>query len=412
MILSRRRFLPRLIIFLMFLIGPVAVIGGRGFVPLLVIMGLVGTYYCFAERNLAGVLDREILLLLAIFVVLGVVSGFWAPVAFRAVGLTLKIALLSILGLLAFRALNGLEPKDIERAELALLAGVGGGFLIIAAAYAYTLATGLPLWGEESGDPLTYLSTGEASMGLVAWPVAAIIFRRWGVKAAVVFFLAVGVIFTFLSFFAVLLGLVVGAVMGGVTVLTKSRALAPIGILVAALVLLAPLIIMLTPNADILYEKFSFVWPSGVHRFYIWQFVTERIGENPFFGWGMDSSRFIPGGHDRIQWHGQNSWMGELLPLHPHNAALQVWLELGFAGALVMAVFVCKLFIRRSRLPKETLKNGFYAGAAGTYLTMGAFSYGIWQNWWVALGWLVPAIIGAVMGGDGTGMKAGEGPIS
>ncbi len=394
-------------IFIMFLIGPVAAVGGVGLVPVLVIMGLVGVYYCFAERNLTGVMDREILVLLAMFVALGMVSGFWAPVASRAVSLPPKIALLSILGLLAFRSLNDMEPKDLENAELALIAGVGGGFLIVAGAYAYTLATGQPLWGSESGNPLTYLSTGQASLGLVAWPVAAIIFKRWGVKTAVVFFFAVVALFVFLSFFAVLLGLAVGAAMLVVTVLTKSRALASIGVLIAVLVLFAPVIIWLTPDADILYEKFSFVWPSGVHRFYIWQFVTERISENPFFGWGMDSSRFIPGGHDRIQWHGQNAWMGELLPLHPHNAALQVWLELGFAGALLMAAFVCKLFIRRSRLPGETLKNGFYAAAAGTYLTMGAFSYGIWQNWWVALGWLVPAIIGSVLGKDGTGMKAG-----
>ena len=406
MVLRRQRFLPRLVIFTMFLIGPVAAIGGIGLVPVLVIMGLAGAYYCLAERNLAAALDREILILLAMFVVLGVVSGLWAPVALRAVSLPLKIALLSILGLLAFRSLNSLDPKDLERAELALVAGVGGGFLIVAGAYAYTLTTGRPLWGSESGNSMTYLSTGQAALGLVAWPVSAIVFKRWGVKAAVAFFFAVVVIFSFLSFFAVLLGLAVGAAMLVATVLTKSRVLAPIGVLVAVLVLLAPVIIMLTPNADILYEKFSFVWPSGVHRFYIWQFVTERIGENPFFGWGMDSSRFIPGGHDRIQWRGQNAWMGELLPLHPHNAALQVWLELGFAGALLMAVFVCKLFIRRSRLPGETLKNGFYAAAAGTYLTMGAFSYGIWQNWWVALGWLVPAIIGAVLGEDVTDTKA------
>ena len=71
---------------------------------------------------------------------------------------------------------------------------------------------------------------------------------------------------------------------------------------------------------------------SAGHRLLIWSFVGERIAERPLLGWGLDASRAIPGGKEEIR-PGLTR-----LPLHPHNAALQVWLELGMPGALLAAL--------------------------------------------------------------------------
>jgi O-antigen ligase len=67
---------------------------------------------------------------------------------------------------------------------------------------------------------------------------------------------------------------------------------------------------------------------------------------------------------------------------HPHNAALQIWVELGFIGAaLAAAVLACVLRglydLPLAKLaPRLTLLTG---GAA-----IALVGHGAWQGWWAA----------------------------
>lgn len=126
------------------------------------------------------------------------------------------------------------------------------------------------------------------------------------------------------------------------------------------------------------FEESRLSDPDGVagsfgHRYYIWRFATDRALERPFAGWGYDSSRSIPGGHETFA-------IGkEMMPLHPHNGVLQLWLELGIPGLLIAAGILWLLF----RHP--------FGGAGERYvkpLTLLAIivsssaTYGLWQSWW------------------------------
>ena len=114
------------------------------------------------------------------------------------------------------------------------------------------------------------------------------------------------------------------------------------------------------------------------HRLLIWDFAGERIAERPLLGWGLDSSRAIPGGKELIR-PGQRR-----LPLHPHDAALQVWLELGLPGAVLFALLLGWLWLRLARRrgrasiaaavgrqPRRRLARSLSAG------------WGVWQEWWL-----------------------------
>jgi O-antigen ligase len=118
---------------------------------------------------------------------------------------------------------------------------------------------------------------------------------------------------------------------------------------------------------------------SGGHRLLIWGFTGDRIREKPILGWGLDAARSIPGGKVEIR-PGQ-SW----LSLHPHDAALQVWLELGAPGAVLFAMFVSLMWLRLD----STNTRRAYAAAAGGSLTAAlivAFAgWGIWQEWWLSM---------------------------
>jgi len=103
----------------------------------------------------------------------------------------------------------------------------------------------------------------------------------------------------------------------------------------------------------------------------IWKVVIGQIEQHPLRGWGLDSSRLLP----------------KPVSLHPHDAALQLWLELGAVGVMLTAVFWVWLLwslIKVQARDRSLAAAG--AAMAGVYLTIGALSFGVWQEWWLALG--------------------------
>ncbi|WP_371329180.1 O-antigen ligase family protein, partial [Roseomonas sp. TAS13] len=174
------------------------------------------------------------------------------------------------------------------------------------------------------------------------------------------------------------------------------RTLAAAG--VAAVVLLAPMATALLARPEVA----AHLPLSAVHRVLIWDFARSRAAERPWLGWGMESSRAIPGGRDnfptenlaRLGMTGPEARAFfdrpgvEALPLHPHNAPLQLRLELGWPGLLLCAGIWAALAFRAP----GPLALGVLASALVTFL----FSYGAWQPWWVASQALAVAMVSAL----------------
>lgn len=155
-----------------------------------------------------------------------------------------------------------------------------------------------------------------------------------------------------------------------------------------AAVMLAPLIV--TAIADPGVASLPSSW---LHRLAIWDFVAARIAESPWIGWGFDASKHLPGGAEPIVIGGIETVP---LPSHPHNGSLQIWVELGAPGALLLAaVFAGAAWaIRAPGLPRTDIA----ARAAGlaAFFVMFSLSYGAWQNWWMALAALIAALFVAL----------------
>ena len=102
-----------------------------------------------------------------------------------------------------------------------------------------------------------------------------------------------------------------------------------------------------------------------------WSHAVDWIRAQPFKGWGLDASRsFAPG-----------------IRLHPHNAPLQVWMELGVVGAVLAAAFWGVTLAGLAR-PRARLAIGGAAASASVYLLFGV-NFGVWQEWWLGLGALI-----------------------
>ena len=87
------------------------------------------------------------------------------------------------------------------------------------------------------------------------------------------------------------------------------------------------------------------------------------------------------------------------LPLHPHNAALQWWVELGAIGAVLGAAvaLLATGALRRIPDPRSAATGVALLASAAT---VGCMSFGVWQSWWIAALALAAAFHVAATRGD------------
>ena len=228
-----------------------------------------------------------------------------------------------------------------------------------------------------SGKPLTPdIAKRDAARGcyavaLLFWPAALFTWRRTPAAVPIV----IGVLIAVSS---VALGVDAPAAAMGLSLLVFAgvRLNARVGAWACAVgavvyVLAAPLVFLRHGGAappDLPSDVGKLSWHV---RLDIWRFASTLIARRPVLGYGLDSSRaFEPS-----------------IPMHPHDAALQLWLELGVPGALLGALFFGWLFYKVARLARQDPTWAAAACATGSvYLLIGAISFGVWQEWWLALG--------------------------
>jgi O-antigen ligase len=390
-------------------IGPtLSIFAYKGLAPLFFAVAVVelGLFW-HAHRRLPRP-PTGIGLLLGAFVLWGMLGSTWSLDAEASWATAGKLAALTVFGLPLLSALRSLESA---RRRLVMQAALGG------------LVAGLALLAIEAffGMPITHaiystlhlshavflsmLNPAATALVLLAAVMAGDLLAhgRFGSALCVG---AAAIVLAILSqsmaagLAGVAAALIFAVVYWGGTV--AARALAAI---VAGAILAAPLL-----PSRVLGPAKEFHWPTDAipsvyQRIAIWQFAEARIDERPVLGWGLDAARRIPGGHDGIKaesLHVQDPAMRERvakyfssgnieqMPLHPHNAALQIWLEAGGVGAALAAAFVfVALSATARRWPiNRSATAGAFAFAMSALLIAG-LSYGIWQTWWLATLWLV-----------------------
>lgn len=288
------------------------------------------------------------------------------------------VYLLAAATLLATTA-TALPPADKALAGRALVAGMALAAILVVVETA-TGGAVKALVGNKS-DPVMALKAGSTILVMLLWPALAILADSDRRLAAAVLAAAIVLPLAFLDGRAALLA----AVTGGAAFLLALAARRTTAVLLAATaaigILAAPFLVL-----HLVYPLFGgfaaddAVLPfSGQHRLEIWRFAAERILERPFAGWGLNVARVFPGG-ERILDPASGAMQ---MPLHPHNAALQWWLELGLPGAAAGAVAVVLFAAAALRLPGRAAPAAALGQiAAGLVIAM--LSYGAWQSWWLA----------------------------
>jgi O-antigen ligase len=235
-------------------------------------------------------------------------------------------------------------------------------------------------WKDESLILSSY-NRGATMVALLVWP-ATLLLYRWRRGAAVLFWIgALALLQTLLSGAAVL-----AILAGGVVFLLAWIAprILPImlAVLVSAYLLTSPLISATLADRDSVMRYENDLPRSTYHRLLVWSFAAERILERPILGWGFGSSRKLPGGNEMVDTSEQ------AMPLHPHNGALQLWLELGVVGAFLATLLAVTLLLAIRRAPLR-IDNAASLGFFTSTFVILCISYGLWQSWWLSAIWLV-----------------------
>ncbi|WP_269716665.1 O-antigen ligase family protein [Caulobacter sp. NIBR2454] len=345
------------------------------FAPLMGIAGVMALP--LLRRRWGSILPLAPLLLLILW---ALISLDWSPYVTikpkAAMENALKLPLQLALYGSAILAFGRLAVRSARRAQTLLAAGASALALIlfVEALLGASLYQAIK---QAIGDPIRpdlarrNIAQGLYVLAVLFWPAAVAAWRSgWKLAAP-----AAGLLLTAAS---ILLGAdapILALVLGGL-----AFAAVRYGGRLAGLAFIPPIALyfaimpMLTLEAA---RNGFFAWlhrlvgQSWDARLDIWAFTAAKILERPGQGWGFDASRtFDPA-----------------IPLHPHNGALQLWLELGALGAALGAVFFCWTAFNLANQAEENRPEAA-AGLAAliAYMTVGAISFGLWQEWWLGLG--------------------------
>lgn len=353
-----------------------------GFAPLAALGGLLTIRGIRVEDE-----QRPVALAILVLVTWALASVLWSPFKPDSIesATAAKLIAQAILYWALFRAGAAASAEARTMALRVLTWGMGGLGLILA----LEAATGAGIYQAlraAIGDPIRPdLAVRNVAQGgfvlAVLTPAAALASKRTGCGVWPIVLMAAGIAGASLSLAAdaPILALVVSVLFGLAVYRWPVVAPRVLGGMVATLFLAAPGVVWLTRKLGWFQELEASVSLSWSQRMGYWRHATDWIGDHPLRGWGLDASReFAPG-----------------IILHPHNGALQIWLELGLIGAVSVAVFWGVLFANLSR-PERDPGRAVAAATAGAYLVFSAVSFGVWQEWWLALGAVAAAACMAV----------------
>jgi O-antigen ligase len=373
---------------------PVAVFAPLGMAPLLAL--LAATLLAVDRRQAAASIRSQATLgaLLALLSLWGAMTSLWSPIVAHSLFEAARLALISIAGLVVLGAAGALAGPAALRLGRALAIGIA----IAVIPLQLDRWGGNPVWHILHGGqfdryvPLAFYDRGVTVLLLAAWPAAAALSSRRKINALLIGVVAIGAtLLEFKSQTAVL-----AAALGIVVAPAAWRWPQSVArLMVGGVLMVVTVLPLLTPGGSAIEQirrEAPALKASAIHRLVIWRFVGDRIADRPLLGWGMDASRAVPGGEaeaSEVMPEVKLPAGATVLPLHPHDAALQWRLELGLPGALLCVVILGLVLWRvaaSARMPsaQRALALGYAAGV----LTVAMLSFGAWQAWWLSTVWL------------------------
>ena len=374
-----RYFGPTIVYAIFAVIPAISVVSTRPLGSLVAAMALVLLALDFFLRDRRPCHDRNLALTLCLIAMLCLASRFWAEWPANVASQVAKI-IYSLLG--GYALITWARQQDVVlRAKVGTALAVS--FIAACLLIVLEQMADAPLYrlthGLSFGDHLPRSLTNHAiiTFSLLIWPIMHGL-RLHGRKNTARYCIAIWVLLVvFLgksatATLAILAGLGLYALFPlAPKVVNKATGLASAAIIVA-IPWLSPW--LFGQGATVLNLLKG---ANAAERLEIWNAASKKVMLRPYTGWGLEASRHFKD----LQL--EKIYFKESSILHPHNAALQSWVEFGALGA-GLAVFLCLFTLRRIArlpLPEQRTATALY----GVTLTVMMVGYGTWQGWWLGV---------------------------
>lgn len=337
-----------------------------------------------ADGGVAWRTDRLLTAAVAALFAVAAVTLAWTPEKRDAVEvLAVHVGLPVLLGLW----LAGLPRPRIPDTRLVLLPA---GLILAAAILFIEMRSGLVLHrlARANMNP-SKMNQATVVAVLWLWPIALMAARTAGRIAAGVLVVGVSVAVFASESETAKLALIVGLAAGAVFLLRWRWLVTALAVAVALFVMMQPfwptiLDNVLGPSAlDALQQG------HARERLVIWRSFATAVGMKPILGFGFDSSGTIGFG-PLLELFPEALRVG-IRDSHPHNMALQVWVELGVVGAALAAFALSRATLLIGR--HSPAARAAAAATVGSALLVAAVGYGAWQAWWVTALAMLPVLL-------------------
>lgn len=334
--------------------------------------------------------------LLGLFALWALTASLWSFAPLESLGTWLRVAGVVAAGWLLAGAAGARAQAPGTRSLLT--AAIAAGVALAAVLAAVELALDHPVYrlftGTFTAEAIddSRSNRGVSLLVMLVWPALAhrpAAGRGWlraGLFALVVLAAAVSESGT------AKLALVAGLAVAGLGVLHPAPRRALLAVVLACALVLVPWIAQALFDAG-LHES-AWLGESIRHRIHIWNFTAEWALQRPLAGWGFDSAARMPdfGVEPLIR--------DDVIPLHPHSAGLQVWLDLGAVGVGLLGACLAAGLHRWERHARHAATP--LAACAATTIAVASAGFGLWQTQWLAgIAWtlVMAAVIAAPAGG-------------
>lgn len=390
---------------------PIAPVGMYSFVSLpafLAAAAVVGFNWRGFQNYAGSASGTPLGVALTLVVTYMTIASLWSPSPDYALFKVMRLAFLVGAGVVLIAAAYQLSFPQLKRASFALYAVFAATVIL----YVIEVGSGaaISIWLNDLAVPtvdddpayidrdlavahlqstaLTKINRGGVFLAILCWPIAMLASQQF--KSKYVGMAVIGITFLlslFLQISAAPLAIAVGAIVFLFTYSAGRKGLQFFFASVACAVVVAPIVAGSLDRPEALGLDPQTSDRSILHRIEIYRYVAHKTADRPLFGHGFSASRFL--GKEAPEFHiadrevvGASST--SLIPLHTHNLALQVWLELGAVGAGLLAFMLVAIGQYLTRHPRNNLTLAMYGAASATILTFSAITFGAWQYHWVS----------------------------
>jgi exopolysaccharide production protein ExoQ len=381
-----------------------ALIEQRAVVPISIVLAIAAVITLRREftQNIQYIASKMFglpIILMLLLIAWTALSVMWAPEPADSAKSVLKFFGNSLCGLIILATVLTLSPTFAKQLVLGVAIGLGAILAYLALDIATGGAVGLVVFevNYHAIYGFFWFKPAAALIALVSWPIALLAYKKYGNLGVVIVLCIAAGYCHFIGFKAGPFAIALGGATALICLRLRSVLVPALAACIVTAVMIMPALFQSAASSSQMIERNpgSSLEYSIVHRLLIWEFVADKVTQRPALGWGMNSSSYV-GNKDPLI-HPERGKIGEAIPSHPHNGALQVWLELGGIGALIFACLWASVLLRINRAILDTHTLALSLGLFTTVMMFWMVNFGIWSSWWQQYIWFAAIMMTSVI---------------